>query len=62
VSGFGQERSFSSPIGDTERLAEMVTSETAKMKTLETAKAEKVRQGERFPSGGYVRSRLGMAD
>ena len=37
-------------MSDTERLAGIVTSETAQMKILETTKAEKVRLCERFLS------------
>jgi hypothetical protein len=39
-----------------------VTSETAKMKTLEEARAEKVRLRERILSGGDIRSLPGMDD
>jgi len=50
------------PEGESDRLDEIVTSETAKMKTLEEARAEKVRRRERFLSGGDVRSLLGTPD
>jgi hypothetical protein len=62
IAGIRQERPFSSPISDTWQLAESVTSETAKMKTLEEARAEKLRLRDRFPSGGDVCSLLDMAD
>lgn len=50
------------PEGESDRLAELVTSETAKMKTLEEARAEKVRKRQRYLSGSDDHSLLGTSD